>query len=384
MTRRDEIRSFRIDIPQDRIDDLHRRLADTRWPEQSATGWEKGTPVRYLRELAEYWHDEFDWRAIESDLNELPQYTTGIAGQPLHFLHVRSPEPEATPLVLAHGWPSTFAEFLRVIGPLSDPRAHGGDPADAFHVVVPSLPGFAFSGVGPEVGEGSTEHYTRVVAALMDRLGYRRYGAQGGDAGYFVATELGRIAPDRVLGVHVNGPITMPAWDGSDGDADYTEQDRAKLELLVGAESFTRYGYAAVQSGRPTTLAIAMHHSPVGLLAWIADMYHRWSDPAITLPEDAVGRDALLTDVSLYWFTGCFASSIRLYGEGRAWGAAPEPSGVPTAAAVFPGDTSLRVIAERQHRIVRWTEYDRGGHFAALEAPDLLVDDIRAFFRTLR
>src|SRR5690606_742563 len=289
-----------------------------------------------------------------------------------------------TPLVLSHGWPSTFAEFARVIGPLADPRAHGGDPADAFHVIVPSLPGFAFSGVGPEDGAGSTERHTRVIATLMDRLEYERYGAHGGDAGYFVATELGRVAAEHVLGIHVNGPILMPSWDGSDDDAAYTEADQEKLGKLVGEESFTRFGYAAVQSGRPTTLAVAMHDSPAGLLAWMTDIYHRWTNPAITLPEDAIGRDALLTEVSLYWFTGCFASSIRLYGEGSAWGAALEPAAVPTAVAVFPGDTSIRALAERRLELVRWTEFDRGGDFAALEAPDLLVGDIRAFFRTVR
>ncbi|MET8779751.1 epoxide hydrolase [Nocardia sp. NPDC004654] len=440
MTTEQDIRPFRIEIPQAQIDRLHARLADTLWPDElPGVGWDKGMPVSYLKSLAEYWRTGYDWRAAEARLNELPQFVTEIDGEQVHFLHVRSPEPDALPLVLSHGWPATFVEFLDVLGPLSDPRAHGGDPADAFHLVVPSLPGFAFSSVGPKVGEGSTEHYAQVVAKLMARLGYDRYGAQGGDAGYFVSTELGRIATDHVVGIHVNGPITIPSWGadswggedgeswGADGDqswagatsaggdessgaesgaqswetgegggqspggnswgggsSGYSPEDQAKLEKLTGEESFTRFGYAMVQAGRPQTLAIGMHDSPAGMLSWIVDMFQRWTNPAIELPEDAVDRDALLTNVSLYWFTGTFASSIRLYGEGEAWGGGAKNSGVPTAAAIFPGDLSIRKIAEEEHNLVRWTEFDRGGHFAAMEAPDLLTEDVRAFFRTLR
>ncbi|MCP2292379.1 epoxide hydrolase family protein [Nocardia amikacinitolerans] len=441
MTTEQDIRPFRIEIPQEQIDRLHARLADTLWPDElPGVGWDKGMPVSYLKPLAEYWRTGYDWRAAEAKLNELPQFVTEIDGEQVHFLHVRSPEPDALPLVLSHGWPATFIEFLDVLGPLSDPRAHGGDPADAFHLVVPSLPGFAFSGVGSKIGQGSTEHYAQVVAKLMARLGYDRYGAQGGDAGYFVSTELGRIATDHVVGIHVNGPITIPSWDaeswggeradswsaGGDaterswgateggeqaqvsaggvaddaavwsategdgggswggGQSGYSPEDQAKLEKLTGEESFTRFGYAMVQAGRPQTLAIGMHDSPAGMLSWIVDMFQRWTNPAIELPEDAVDRDALLTNVSLYWFTGTFASSIRLYGEGEAWGGAAKNSGVPTAAAIFPGDLSIRKIAEEQNNIVRWTEFDRGGHFAAMEAPDLLTEDVRAFFGTLR
>ncbi|WP_062987198.1 epoxide hydrolase family protein [Nocardia anaemiae] len=384
MSTEQDIRPFRIEIPQAQIDDLHARLANTLWPDEiPGSGWDKGVSISYLKGLAEYWRSEYDWRAVEARLNELPQFVTDIDGQQVHFLHVRSPEPDAVPLVLSHGWPGSFIEFLDVIGPLSDPRAHGGDPADAFHLVIPSLPGFAFSEVGPKVGDGSTEQYAQVVAKLMERLGYHRYGAQGGDAGFFVSTELGRIATDHVLGIHVNGPITLPSW--SDGtEPDYSAQDRAKLDKLTGSESYTRFGYAMVQAGRPQTLAIGMHDSPAGLLSWIVDLFQRWTNPALELPDEAVDRDALLTNVSLYWFTRTFVSSIRLYGEGDSWGTPARNSGVPTAAAVFAGDNSIRVLAERQHNIVRWTEYDRGGHFAAMEAPDLLTSDVRAFFRSLR
>ncbi|WP_433193188.1 epoxide hydrolase family protein [Nocardia sp. CA-107356] len=393
MSTEQDIRPFHIDIPQARIDDLHARLANTRWPDEiPGAGWDKGASISYMKDLAEYWRSEYDWRAVEARLNELPQFVTDIDGQHVHFLHVRSPEPDAVPLVLSHGWPGSFVEFLDVIGPLSDPRAYGGDPADAFHLVIPSLPGFAFSEAGPKVGDGSTERFAQVVAKLMARLGYGRYGAQGGDAGFFVSTELGRIATDHMLGIHVNGPITLPTWSDSDGDEqswaatepEYSTEDQAKLDKLTGSESYTRYGYAMVQAGRPQTLAIGMHDSPAGLLAWIVDIFQRWTNPSIELPDEAVDRDALLTNISLYWFTQTFVSSIRLYGEGDSWGMALRNSGVPTAAAVFAGDNSIRVIAEQQHNIVRWTEYDRGGHFAAMEAPDLLTDDVRAFFRPLR
>ncbi|MEV4128928.1 epoxide hydrolase family protein [Nocardia sp. NPDC049707] len=385
MSTEHDIRPFRIDIAQDRIDDLHARLANTVWPaEIPGVGWDRGASISYMKDLAEYWRSEYDWRAVEARLNELPQFVTDIDGQQLHFLHVRSPEPDAVPLVLSHGWPGSFIEFLDVIGPLSDPRAHGGDSADAFHLVIPSLPGFAFSAAGPKVGDGATEQFAQVVAKLMARLGYDRYGAQGGDAGFFVSTELGRIATDHVLGIHVNGPITLPTWTDDGTEPDYSPADRAKLDKLTGSESYTRYGYAMVQAGRPQTLAIGMHDSPAGLLSWIVDIFQRWTNPAVELPDDAVDRDALLTNVSLYWFTRTFVSSIRLYGEGDSWGMPQRNSGVPTAAAVFAGDNSIRVLAEQQHNIVRWTEYDRGGHFAAMEAPDLLISDVRAFFRLLR
>ncbi|MFI6366939.1 epoxide hydrolase family protein [Nocardia sp. NPDC050630] len=385
MSTEQDIRAFRIEIPQDRIDDLHARLANTLWPDEiPGGGWDKGASISYMKDLAEYWRSEYDWRAVEARLNQLPQFVTDIDGQQMHFLHVRSPEPDAVPLVLSHGWPGSFIEFLDVIGPLSDPRAYGGNPADAFHLVIPSLPGFAFSEPGPKVGDGSTEQFAQVVAKLMARLGYDRYGAQGGDAGFFVSTELGRIATDHMVGIHVNGPITLPSWSADGTEPDYSAEDRAKLDKLTGSASYTRYGYAMVQAGRPQTLAIGMHDSPAGLLAWIVDLFQRWTNPALELPDEAVDRDALLTNVSLYWFTRTFVSSIRLYGEGDSWGMPARNSGVPTAAAVFAGDNSIRVLAERQHNIVRWTEYDRGGHFAAMEAPDLLTSDVRAFFRSLR
>jgi epoxide hydrolase len=379
----DEIRPFRLEIPQAQLDDLAARLANAHWPDElPGVGWDYGMPVSYLKELAEYWRTTYDWRANEAAINEHPQFVTEVQGRRVHFLHVRSPEPGALPLVLTHGWPVSFVEFLDVIGPLTNPAAHGGDPADAFHLVIPSPPGFAFSGPTRKAGDGASERYAEVFAELMARLGYDRYGAQGGDLGSFVSPQLGRIATEHVVGVHMNGPITIPSWD--DTGEGYSEADKEKLERLTGEWINERLGYAAVQSTRPQTLAFAMHDSPVGLLAWIADLFHTFSNPAKELPTDAVDRDTLLTNVSIYWLTRTFASSTRLYKESRQWGADLKSSGVPTGCAIFPGDGTIRAIAEKQNTIVHWTEHDRGGHFAAMEAPDLLVDDVRAFFRTLR
>jgi pimeloyl-ACP methyl ester carboxylesterase len=376
-----DIRPFRIDIPQARLDDLGVRLDETRWPDELPdVGWSDGVPVSYLRDLIGYWRTSYDWRVHEAALNRHAQRITELAGQPVHFLHVRSPEPHALPLVMMHGWPVSFVEFLDVIGPLSDPRAHGGDPGDAFHLVIPSPPGFAFSGPTRRAGDGSSERYAELVAALMARLGYGAYGAQGGDLGSFVSPQLGRIDTDHVVGVHVNGLLTFPGWD--EDTSRYDDADRQRLAAL---ERFDEVGgYAAMQSTRPQTLAVGLHDSPAGLLAWIVDLFHTFSNPAKELPEDAVDRDQLLTNVMIYWLTETFASSTRCYKESQQWAAQSGSSGVPTACAVFPGDTTIRAVAERQHHVVRWSEFDRGGHFAAMEAPDLLVDDIRAFFRALR
>ncbi|MFG1943226.1 epoxide hydrolase family protein [Nonomuraea sp. NPDC048826] len=376
-----DIRPFRIDIPQADLDDLSDRLARTRWPDDlDGVGWSYGVPVSYARALAEYWRTGFDWRAQEAALNAFPQFTTEIDGQNVHFLHVRSPEPDALPLLITHGWPGSVAEFMNVIGPLADPRAHGGDPADAFHVVAPSIPGFGFSGPTRERGWDMT----RVAAAwkeLMSRLGYERYGAQGGDTGAVISPTLGRLDPGHVAGVHVNGGLGFPSGDPAELEG-LTETERARLARYGDQDDL---GYAMIQSTRPQTLAYGLHDSPAGQLAWIAEKFKEWTDPARELPEDAVDRDQLLTNISLYWLTGTAGSSARLYKEGAAaWGGRQEPSALPHGVAVFPGDPGVRRVAEREHKIVHWSEFDRGGHFAAMEAPDLLVADIREFFRLVR
>ncbi|MBO0702802.1 MAG: epoxide hydrolase [Candidatus Dormibacteraeota bacterium] len=382
------IRPFRIDVPEADLEDLHERLARTRWPDElPGVGWSRGVPAGYLRDLARYWRETYDWRAQEARLNRLPQFTTTIDGANVHFLHVRSPEPEALPLVITHGWPGSFVEFLRILGPLTDPRRHGGDPADAFHVVVPTIPGFGFSGPAPEPG-WTVVRTAHAWAELMRRLGYPRYGAQGGDLGAMISPELGRAAPDHVVGVHVNAASVgfIPLGPVDPGlMSELTDAERVKLGMI---QRFTsdQWGYNALQSTRPQTLAYALTDSPAGQLAWIVEKFKEWTDEAHELPEDAVDRDHLLTNVSLYWLTATAGSSAQIYYEnmhGLGW-TPPERSPVPTAVANFAQDVAIRRFGEAGNTITRWTEFDRGGHFAAMETPDLLVDDIRAFFRTLR
>ncbi|MGR6922917.1 epoxide hydrolase family protein [[Actinomadura] parvosata] len=377
----ESIPPYRIDIPQAQLDDLHRRLAATRWPDElPGVGWSYGIPVGYMKKLAEYWRTGFDWRAAEARLNAFPQFTTRIDGQNIHFVHARSPEPDALPLIITHGWPGSVAEFMKIIGPLTDPAAHGGDPADAFHVVAPSIPGFGFSGPTTETG-WNLERVSRAWAELMDRLGYPRYGAQGGDSGSVISPLLGRVAPDNVVGVHVNGMLGFPSGD----PAEFEGLTPAELARLGQFQDQDRAGYAIMQATRPQTLAFGLHDSPAGQLAWIAEKFKEWTDPACDLPEDAVDLDQLLTDVSIYWFTETAASSARLYKEGQqSWGAKVAYSAVPHGVAVFPGDGGVRRIAEREHHVTHWSEFPRGGHFAAMEAPDLLIEDVRTFFRPLR
>ena len=380
---------FKIDIPQADIDDLHRRITATRWPtELPGVGWKRGVPCGYLRDLAEYWRDEYDWRAAESELNQFPQYTTTIDGATIHFLHVRSPEADATPLLLTHGWPGSVVEFLDVIGPLSDPRAYGGDPADAFHLVIPSIPGFGFSQPLPETGW----NVPRVAAAwaqLMSELGYESYGAQGGDAGAVISLEVGRADPEHVIGVHVNMLMTFPSGDPAEL-ADLSETDQARLGKLALFDAELS-GYMKLMSTRPQTLTYALNDSPVGLLAWIVEKFSEWTSSS-GVPEEAVERDRMLTNISIYWLTQSAGPAANFYYEGAeglrlaAAGMQPPPLTTPVGVAVFPDDifVPIRRLADRDvPTLAHWTEFDRGGHFAAMEEPKLLTDDIRSFFRSL-
>jgi epoxide hydrolase len=381
------IRPFHITIPQSDLDDLTDRLARTRWPsELPGVGWSRGVPLGYLKDLAEYWRTGYDWRAWEAKLNAWPQFTTEIDGANVYFIHVRSPEPDSLPLVLTHGWPGSVVEFLDVIGPLTDPRAYGGDPADAFHVVIPAIPGYGFSGPTHEAGWDSAR-VARAWAELMRRLGYERYGAQGGDWGAFVAPELGRAAPEHVVGVHVNAATMgfIPYGPVDDVElATFTDAEKQRLQRLGNFLSDGN-GYFQIQATRPQTLAYALTDSPVGQLAWIAEKFNAWSYPADELPEQAIDRELILTDVMLYWLTGTAGSSAASYYENmHASNWNQQPATTPTGVAVFAEDVAIRRYAERGNNIVHWSEFDRGGHFAALEAPDLLVGDIRAFFRSLR
>jgi epoxide hydrolase len=374
---------FRIDIPQVALDDLGARLERTRWPSEiPGIGWDRGVPVDYLRRLSDYWQHSYDWRAWEAKLNRFAQFTTRIDGQRIHFMHVRSPEPDAMPLIITHGWPGSIVEFVDVLGRLTDPVVHGGDRDDAFHVVAPSVPGFGFSIPLAEKG-WNHRRIALAWAELMSRLGYDRFGAHGGDTGSVVSPELGRVAPEHVIAVHICGALRYPSTDPMDFE-DLTEVEQQRL---AEAERLRRVGtgYADIQATRPQTLAYALTDSPVGQLAWIIEKFWEWTDPAKALPEDAVDVDLLLTDVTLYWLTGTGASSAHLYYEVRAAGDEPlERTDVPTGIAVFPTDPTIRRIAEREQNVVHWSEFTRGGHFAAMEAPDLLVADIRSFFRRFR
>jgi len=385
------MKPFRVEIPQEQLDDLQRRLGDTRWPgELPETGWSRGVPLGYLRELAEYWRTGFDWRAVEAELNRYPQFTTEIDGQTVHFLHVRSPEPDAQALVLTHGWPGSVTEFLDVIGPLTDPRAHGGDPREAVHLVIPSLPGYGFSGPLQQAGWDNVR-IALTWARLMEQLGYERYYAQGGDFGAVVSLTLAGVAPQHVAGVHVNFLVTAPPADPA-ALAGLEGPDLARLGKMQYFLSDLS-GYMKLQSTRPQTVAYALTDSPVGQLAWIIEKFKEWTD-SDKAPEDAIGRDRLLANATLYWLTATAGSSAQLYYELAAQlptAAVPPPSmpplPVPLGVAVFPHEMiqPIRAFADQAFpNIVRWTEFDKGGHFAALEQPELLAADIRAFVGALR
>ncbi|MFD1931617.1 epoxide hydrolase family protein [Nonomuraea mangrovi] len=369
------IHPFRIEIPQADVDDLRERLRRTRWSgEIPGQGWSRGVPAGYLKQLAAYWADGFDWRAQEARLNRFPQFTTEIDGQNIHFAHVRSADPEATPLLLLHDWPASFVAFVEVIEELSRD----------FHVVAANAPGVGFS--GPLAGPGwSTGKISTAFVELMDRLGYDRYGVQGQGGGAWYAIEMGRQAPERVIGAHVNGYVTFPSDDPQDF-AGLTEDEQARLAKLQHFRD-DMMGFNVQQSTRPQTVAYGLHDSPVGQLAWIVEKFKEWTDPAAELPEDAVGLDNLLTNVSVYWFTGTAGSSANLYYENAhdpaAW-APKERSTVPTAVALAKGtDITIRRFAERDAPVVRWTELERGGNFLPLEQPEAFVEDVRAFFAAL-
>jgi epoxide hydrolase len=375
----DTIEKFRIDIPQADLDDLRDRLGRTRWPDQlPKVGWDYGIALDDVRELAEYWRTGYDWRVHERRLNSFPQFTTQIDGQTVHFLHVRSAEAGALPLIMTHGWPGSVVEFMEIIGPLTDPGAHGGDARDAFDMVVPSIPGFGFSGPTRERG-WNVNRIARAWDELMRRLGYSRYGAQGGDWGSGISRELGAIVPEHVIGVHLS--TLSPHVSGEPPELD--AQDRERVERLRRFR-LTGSGYGAVQATRPQTVGYGLTDSPAGQLAWIAEKFGEWTDGGLT----AVDRDQMLTNISVYWLTGTAGSSARLYFEAArsgGWGP-PVPSTVPTGVAVFPEEIAPPVwrLAEQSNNVVHWSEFDRGGHFAAMEEPDLLVGDVREFFRLFR
>jgi pimeloyl-ACP methyl ester carboxylesterase len=383
-----DVRPFRIAIPDEALDDLRERLDRTRLPGQVAgAGWDYGTDMAFLRELIEHWRDRYDWRAAESALNRMPQFTASVHGTDLHFVHARGRGPAPLPLLFIHGWPGSFWEVHKIVGPLTDPAAHGGDPADAFDVVAPSLPGYGFS---PDSGRPGMHPgvMADVLAALMtETLGYPRFGAQGGDWGAIVTTRLGQLHAGALAGIHLNLVGARPYL--GEGAAPLTEAERAyvaEVDRWRRAEG----GYQAIQSTKPQTLAFGLTDSPSGLAAWIVEKFRAWSDCRGDV-ERRFTKDELLTNVMIYWLTGSIGSAMRLYFEAandpRMAGLGPgERVEVPTSFARFAVEITRppREWVERAYDLRRWTEFPRGGHFAALEEPELLVEDVRAFFRPLR
>ena len=378
-----QIRPFTLAIPQEQIDDLHKRIDMTRWPEkETVDDWSQGVPLASLRGLVEHWRHHYDWRACEARLNSFGQFVTEIDGLDIHFLHVRSKHDGALPLVLTHGWPGSVVEFLEVIAPLTDPEAHGGRAEDAFHVVVPSLPGYGFSGKPqrtgwdvPKVGEA--------WAVLMARLGYQRWVAQGGDWGAIVTTVMGAQAPRGLAGIHTNMPISRILPEDRD------DTDPAVVAALEAGASYNNFdsGYSKIQSTRPQTIGYGLVDSPVGLAGWIYEKMWAWTDNQ-GAPEDALSRDTILDNVMLYWLTASGASAARMYWQsfgtiGKGGIHVDLPAGVST----FPREITKapRKWAERTLRnIVYWNDCEKGGHFAAWEQPGLFVDEVRKCFALMR
>lgn len=377
----DRIAPFSIDIPESELDDLRSRISNVRWPDtETVDDWSQGMPLAYTRELADHWANGYDWRACESRLNAHPNFVASFDDLDIHFLHVESPHADATPLCLTHGWPGSVVEFLNVIGPLTDPTNHGGDEADAFHLVIPALPGFGFSGKPAAAGCG-TERIADMWAGLMQSLGYESFGAQGGDWGSAVTTQIGARHLDRCIGIHLNMPIGRPTPEQL-GDMDDTEQ-----AAMAALTEYTEWdsGYSKQQSTRPQTLGYGLADSPVGQMAWIVEKFWRWTDNN-GHPEDSIGRDQLLDNVMMYWLTNSAASSARLYWESFSNFGAGQVD-IPMGGSVFPKEiirTSRRWAANGYSNITWWNELDRGGHFAAFEVPELFVSEVRSFFATIR
>jgi epoxide hydrolase len=408
-----EVVPFRIDVPETELADLRRRLRQTRWPEREpVTDWSQGVPLAYLQELCGYWADGYDWRATEARLNALPQFRTVIDGVAIHFIHVRSPRQDALPLIITHGWPGSVVEFLKVIGPLSDPASHGaggggagaGVPegaagaaraagaagaagADAFHVVCPSLPGYGFSGKPDRTGWG-VERIARAWAVLMERLGYSRYGAVGSDWGTSVSAALGQRDRARVAGIHLIPPLAGPdpATFG-----DLTEAERAAMASLEHSAEWDS-GYSTEHATRPQTIGYALVDSPAALAAWVVEKFWSWTDHGGSL-DDVLTRDEVIDNLMMYWLPGTGASSARLYWESirqvNEWiaGTTTDTVDVPTGCSVFPAELQRpsRRWAERRFTDIRyWGEPARGGHFAALEQPELFTEEVRSFFRLVR
>ncbi|WP_419827579.1 epoxide hydrolase family protein [Sphingomonas sp.] len=378
---------FQVAIPDDAIDDLHRRIDATRWPDRlEDVAWEHGTELGYLRDLIGYWRNGFDWRRYEARINTHPQFIAHFDGLATHMIHARSPHAHATPLLLMHGWPGSIVEFLEVIPRLTEPERFGGSAKDACHVVCPSLPGYGFSQAPQHRGMGPKQVAERHLK-LMRNIGYERFFAQGGDWGAIIARFLPELAGDRLLGLHLN-LVTPDAPAGlDDAEALCTREERALLARQEAAK-FDKLGYAHVQGTRPQTVGYGLSDSPVGLCAWITEKFHAWSDHNGDL-RDAISWDDLLGNVSIYWFTNSIASSMRLYREAYdsfARGEFPRPGAVqPLGVAIYPAEMfrAPKAWIEHDHHLIHWFEADRGGHFAALEQPAIFAQDVLAFSAAL-
>jgi epoxide hydrolase len=376
------VQPFHIAVSDDALADLTFRLGKTRWPEaELVDDWSQGAPLTWIQDICSYWASGYDWRSREAHLNRFAQYKTVIDGLDIHFVHARSPHPKAMSLILTHGWPGSIVEFHKVIGPLTDPTAHGGDAADAFHVVCPSLPGFGFSGKPTTTGWG-VDRIALAWASLMQRLGYARYGAQGGDWGSAVTASLGAQDSDHCLGIHIT--LAMSARPKVEGKPT-PQEERA----LKGMQYYGDWdsGYSKQQSTRPQTLAYGLTDSPAGQAAWILEKFWAWTD-CNGHPENILSRDELLDNVMLYWITATAASSARLYWESFGPGKRKAHAvTIPTGVAVFPKEivTPVRSWMEGSFtNIIHWSEMPKGGHFAAFEQPELFVQDVRTYFRSLR
>jgi pimeloyl-ACP methyl ester carboxylesterase len=376
-----EIRPFSIAASDEELEDLRRRLQATRWPNREPVeDWSQGMPLEYAQEVCRYWAENYDWRKREALLNRFAQFRTDIDGLGIHFIHVRSPEKNALPLVLTHGWPGSIVEFQKVIGPLSDPVAHGGAAADAFHVVCPSLPGYGFSDKPAQAG-WNVQRVADTWGVLMQRLGYPRYVAQGGDWGAMVTTCIGQRDPDHCAAIHLNMPICPP------DPATLEDLTEVEKSAMAGMQHYQDWdsGYSKQQSTRPQTLGYGLADSPSGQAAWIIEKFWSWMD-CDGHPENVLTRDELLDNVMLYWLTGSAASSARLYWESFR-NPPMEEVKVPVGASIFPKEifrTSRRWAEKHFGGLLYWNELEKGGHFAAFEQPETFVEEVRACFRSLR
>lgn len=379
------IKPYTVNVDQKQIDDLHERLEKTIMPSEIKDGgWNYGPTVEYVNGIVKHILGNYDWKKHEAQLNKYPQFTTEIDGQNIHFLHIESKEENATPLMLIHGWPGSIVEFLDVIEPLTNPTKYGGKAEDAFHLVIPSIPGFGFSGPTKEAG-WNTDRTAAAFNSLMTKLGYKEYGVQGGDAGAIIAPSIGRLAPENVIGIHLNAATMgfIPMGPVSEEDiAAMTDNEKVRMSRMQRFMS-ERFAFNMLHSSRPQSLAFAISDSPAGLIAWMSELFTDFGDNV-----DMIDQEAFITNFMVYWFTGTAASSIRFYYEDahdpNAW-APKENSGVPTAVAVFQeGDVAIRSFGEQGNTIVRWTEHEKGGHFAALEVPQTFVEDVQAFYTDLR